>query len=387
MKFKGFKPEAMQRIASKLGYSGDMDKFDAYLAANPDKQSMMNSYKEKALNMAKGGSVPKFASGGLAALETEYALLLANPPKGYGDKAEETRIRMSNLEAQINKLRADAANVAASAIEAPATIENTSGKYVVREFGEKDKPKYAVYDPSGKKVNEYENKGTADQSVAAMNNQTLGTGKFSVQKVGEQYFVYGPKGNRQGSAYADQATAQQFADARNAENAPEPGPSITDVTTDRMTNPTLPEGTKVVAEDIDVKKDQLLGSNTGQLKGNVTADVSTVKKVDTATAGKKGTITEAGTTATVGDVKDITDQTKAATGDVSKKVVAAQGKLSDKAVADAIGMDEDYIQQVKAGTLKVTRDQLAKAALATNIPEAEIATFLGTTPQGCSCYT
>jgi hypothetical protein len=103
MKFKGFKPEAMQRIASKLGYSGDMDKFDAYLAANPDKQSMMNSYKEKALNMAKGGSVPKFASGGLAELEAEYQSLVPYS-RGNSDSAEEKRNRMAELQAQINKL-------------------------------------------------------------------------------------------------------------------------------------------------------------------------------------------------------------------------------------------------------------------------------------------
>ena len=37
MQFKGFKPEAMQRIAGTLGYQGDMNGFNTYLNQNPDK--------------------------------------------------------------------------------------------------------------------------------------------------------------------------------------------------------------------------------------------------------------------------------------------------------------------------------------------------------------
>ena len=35
MQFKGFKPEAMNRIAGSLGYMGDMNNFDQYLQSNP----------------------------------------------------------------------------------------------------------------------------------------------------------------------------------------------------------------------------------------------------------------------------------------------------------------------------------------------------------------
>jgi len=63
-KFGGFRPEAMQRIAQNLGYSGDMGGFDQYLNDNPDKQQKMNGYNARAKQMAEGGMVQKFAPGG-----------------------------------------------------------------------------------------------------------------------------------------------------------------------------------------------------------------------------------------------------------------------------------------------------------------------------------
>ena len=62
--FKGFKPEAMQRIAGTLGYQGDMRKFNDYLNQNPDKMQQMGMYQQKALQMVNGGMVRKFANGG-----------------------------------------------------------------------------------------------------------------------------------------------------------------------------------------------------------------------------------------------------------------------------------------------------------------------------------
>ena len=62
--FKGFKPEAMQRIAGTLGYQGDMQGFNEYLNQNPDKMQQMGMYQQKALQMVNGGMVQNFANGG-----------------------------------------------------------------------------------------------------------------------------------------------------------------------------------------------------------------------------------------------------------------------------------------------------------------------------------
>ena len=62
--FKGFKPQGMQKIASKMGYAGRMEEFDSYLQQNPDKQREMTVFEEKAQQMARGGSVRRMAVGG-----------------------------------------------------------------------------------------------------------------------------------------------------------------------------------------------------------------------------------------------------------------------------------------------------------------------------------
>ena len=64
MQFKGFKPQAMQRIAGTMGYQGDMSGFNTFLQQNPDKMQMMNMYQDKAMQMVKGGMV-KMQQGGM----------------------------------------------------------------------------------------------------------------------------------------------------------------------------------------------------------------------------------------------------------------------------------------------------------------------------------
>ena len=77
MQFKGFKPEAMNRIAGSLGYTGDMNNFDQYLQSNPSALQKMDSYRQAAMAMAKGGMVKKYNEGGAATDDDEAGI---NPP-------------------------------------------------------------------------------------------------------------------------------------------------------------------------------------------------------------------------------------------------------------------------------------------------------------------
>jgi hypothetical protein len=63
--FKGFKPQAMQKIAGRLGYTGSMADFDNYLEQNPEKKRQMIVFQEAAKEMARGGVV-KMQEGGQA---------------------------------------------------------------------------------------------------------------------------------------------------------------------------------------------------------------------------------------------------------------------------------------------------------------------------------
>jgi hypothetical protein len=62
--FKAFKPSGMEKIARAMGYQGNMQGFQDYLAQDPMKQQQMQTYQQKAMQMAKGGVV-KMQQGGI----------------------------------------------------------------------------------------------------------------------------------------------------------------------------------------------------------------------------------------------------------------------------------------------------------------------------------
>ncbi len=84
--FGGFKPNAMQRIAGTLGYTGEMSGFNSYLEQNPDKKNQMDEFKKAAMMMAKGGAVQKFQTGGATGAGLDSFLLEQGykPPENTG---------------------------------------------------------------------------------------------------------------------------------------------------------------------------------------------------------------------------------------------------------------------------------------------------------------
>ena len=77
--FKGFKPQGMQKIATRMGYAGSMEKFDDYLKQNPDKEREMIVYRSKAQEMARGGSVRKFQQGGFNPFQVGPQVVVYGP--------------------------------------------------------------------------------------------------------------------------------------------------------------------------------------------------------------------------------------------------------------------------------------------------------------------
>ena len=64
--FRAFKPEAMNKIAKVMGYTGDMGQFQSYIEQDPMRQQQMQRYTNAAVQMAKGGVV-KMQTGGTPA--------------------------------------------------------------------------------------------------------------------------------------------------------------------------------------------------------------------------------------------------------------------------------------------------------------------------------
>ena len=54
IQFKGFKPQAMQKIAGTMGYQGDLQGFNDYLNQNPDRMKQMDMYKTSGYTDVKG---------------------------------------------------------------------------------------------------------------------------------------------------------------------------------------------------------------------------------------------------------------------------------------------------------------------------------------------
>ena len=75
--FKAFKPEAMNKIAKAMGYSGDMGQFQSYIEQDPMRQQQMQRYTNAAIQMARGGVVRMQAGGSVADLEKQLAELQA----------------------------------------------------------------------------------------------------------------------------------------------------------------------------------------------------------------------------------------------------------------------------------------------------------------------
>ena len=69
---------------------------------------------------------------------------------------------------------------------------------------------------------------------------------------------------------------------------------------------------------------------------------------------------------------------KAAKGEVSDEAqaTAQEGTVSEDALADVMGVDKEFIKEVKAGTRTVTDEEIAEAAKRSNTPEAEIQQML-----------
>ena len=68
--FKAFKPSGMEKIARAMGYQGDMQGFQDFLAQDPMRQQQMQTYQNKAMQMARGGVV-RMQEGGTTHLTLE----------------------------------------------------------------------------------------------------------------------------------------------------------------------------------------------------------------------------------------------------------------------------------------------------------------------------
>ena len=152
--FKAFKPSGMEKIARAMGYQGNMQGFQDYLAQDPMRQQQMQTYQNKAMQMAKGGVVQKFQVGGtpkslqqqLEQVNMQIASATDNEARGPLQE------QAANLQRQINAMNTPAVPLTTQAVGfSPAVQGGLFGSPVTTPEANmlQASPGVLVYGPDG----------------------------------------------------------------------------------------------------------------------------------------------------------------------------------------------------------------------------------------------
>lgn len=295
MQFKGFKPEAMKRIAGSLGYQGDMDKFDQYLQSNPSAMQKMDTYRKSAMKMASGGYVQNYRAGGAIPVNPTEVLNSAYNLMSEEEKAA-TTLPTSNMFQPIN-----------------TSLPNTG--MVVQD------PNASLYQRPLQRPGSENLTGVVNPDDKMLSAGLVALGQNPIKT-------------------SASTTADTPPTTTPPEDKPEDKPkgkSAAEVTIERLQDPTgsMPEGTTVEATKIETSDDQIVDDTAGQVG-----------------EAKTGTTTEATTTdATAPEAKaaaTVEAETTKDDVDAASKVDVAKGEVSDKAQVEAAQETESSVSDLEA---------------------------------------
>jgi len=100
--FKAFKPEAMNKIAKSMGYTGNMAEFQNFIEQDPARQARMQQFTNAAVQMAKGGVVKMQTGGtmpspGSLPMMAEPAVMVYGPDgQAYGSASAARQAGVTN---------------------------------------------------------------------------------------------------------------------------------------------------------------------------------------------------------------------------------------------------------------------------------------------------
>jgi len=345
IQFKGFKPQAMQRIAGTLGYQGDMSGFNDYLNQNPDKKQQMDMYQNKAVQMLQGGLV-KMQQGGMVFTGGQQGFFDLNKDKFDAD----------GFIGDPRRMRQD------------LTFDKATGTY--KSFG------------SG-------NIATSD--IPLHSGQKIVDGKIV-----DNYLQLSSDIRDLKNPFVDPRTPAQTSTPPQAPAYE--GESITELQAQRALDPSLPYGATVQPVGTQITSDQIIDPSSGQVTGDITTpitaattaqadmpEVTDAAKVDAAKASDQVASVVAQTTAAQGEVDpNAVVEAQQATSSSVSDLEAAQGKavqatsssVSDLEAAQgkAVLMDNPVQRKVEAGELVSSVSNAATAAKFTEEVQAAQAT-------------
>ncbi len=328
--FTGFKPSGMQKIANRLGYSGDMVNFDNYLQQNPDKQRQMIVFEDAARRMAEGGYV-KMQQGGFNPFSTIGPQVVVYGPDGtaYG-----------------NPQIAERAGVKSYTMTKPKPLDIE--EFPIAEFQptlEAEQPKI-----------DFGSAGKAEANPGMSANIDPNTGDL--------YRSVDPR-------LATQPIPQQNIPATS---------DITDVAAQRLSAPALPQGTQIQGVGVTQEAGQFIPTNQGQVAGAVAVPtaMATATMAEVPRAMDANVMTAETASANVGNTLN-TVQAAQATQDPKAQVVAAQQVKSavgdlNAAQGNATVLTNPIQREIQAGELVSPTANAEKAKAFTEQIEAATAT-------------
>ena len=188
--FRGFKPQAMQKIAGRLGYTGAMANFDTYLEQNPDKKREMIVFQDAAKEMAKGGVV-KMQTGGDIPLNMQPSI-----PPMYAPEGEYSLTGGPNP----NMPQAPDPIPTAPPPEAPASDAGSIGEVSAERLFNPNLPTGAMVTPYGVPIEQ-------SQTISPVSGQVSGT--VSVPTTMAQTTMTNQPVDQQANLMAAQGVAEQ----------------------------------------------------------------------------------------------------------------------------------------------------------------------------------
>ena len=370
IQFKGFKPQAMQRIAGTLGYQGDMSGFNDYLNQNPDKKQQMDMYQQKAVQMLQGGLV-KMQQGGMVFTGGQQGFFdqpvsrNTNIDQGYYDSQEYKDFNSSGPKVGTMDVR-----------YSPYFGRQGSGSI----GGAED----AAYEAYLKRTNKLDYLKGGSNFTAAEGYQDPRNNVLS-ENIGT--IDFDPKADPRGVPVQDGPDLRDATQYLPQNQTPTPpqqpeyqGESITELQAQRALDPSLPYGATVQPVGTQITSDQIIDPSSGQVTGDITTpitaattaqadmpEVTDAAKVDAAKASDQVASVVAQTTAAQGEVDpNAVVEAQQATSSSVSDLEAAQGK--------AVLMDNPVQRKVEAGELVSSVSNAATAAKFTEEVQAAQAT-------------
>ena len=353
--FKAFKPEAMNKIAKAMGYTGDMGQFQSFIEQDPMRQQQMQRYTNAAIQMAKGGVV-KMQQGG-----TPIAANFNVNPGTYEMRqrgVDPFRIEPDDFTGIVGPGGLGTYAPAPQPVTKPAA--NTGSVAPVQGLT----PAVNVGGLEAAVTPQTFNY-TYEQAVTANANRAVKSP--AEQAAIDAAIARGPSMQVQQQIYPQAAVpAQQFQDVQkpvlDEEGKPTGAtetvaPTIGDVSAQMMQTPGLPTGGTTMAAQIQETAGQMVDPRTGLVTGTV--------GVPTAVAGTAGAIaaqekaistTEAAQAAPAVDAAMQATQAAQGTLDPKAQVTAAQQTASsvgnvNAAQGNAILLENPVQRQIQAGEL------------------------------------